>query len=396
MVQPQRSFRVSVARLRRGPSWVQDVFDSDGVGLPRLMGVAGAAAMGLVGALVASADPTPLRIGLALVMVSPWMLDLSRWSLPRLPFAVVAALAAWALIGNTSSSLAEATLIYLATYMGFVGTLPESLLVLALCAAWPLRGAWVQRHIVQGWYLQAVGSTAAWTAGAIARHLQRVVGELRAAQAELAGQAALAERQRIAREIHDVVAHSLAVTMLHLTGARMALGEGNEVVRTALVQAERAGRQSMADIRRTVGLLAPGSGDGAAPPAPGISDIDALVQSYRAAGMDLGLEVTGDPGPVSLPAGLGLYRILQESLTNAAKHAPGHRTEISLSYESNSAWLKVTSQGPSAPSAGHDGMGIPGMRQRAELLGGELCAGPTAQGWVVESRLPLVGEATAS
>ena len=127
---------------------MQDVFDSDGVGLPRLMGVAGAAAMGLVGALVASADPTPLRIGLALVMVSPWMLDLSRWSLPRLPFAVVAALAAWALIGNTSSSLAEATLIYLATYMGFVGTLPESLLVLALCAAWPLRGAWVQRHIV--------------------------------------------------------------------------------------------------------------------------------------------------------------------------------------------------------------------------------------------------------
>ena len=74
-----------------------------------------------------------------------------------------------------------------------------------------------------------------------------------------------------------------------------------------------------------------------------ISDIDALVQSYRAAGMDLGLEVTGDPGPVSLPAGLGLYRILQESLTNAAKHAPGHRTEISLSYESNSAWLKVFS-----------------------------------------------------
>jgi len=242
VAQPQRLFRVSVARLRRGPGWAQDVFDSDGVALPRLMGVAGAAAMGLVAALVASADPTPLRIGLALVMVSPWMLDLSRWSLPRLPFAVVAALAAWALIGNTSNSLAEATLIYLATYMGFVGRLPESLLVLALCAAWPLRGAWVQRHIVQGWYLQAVGATAAWTAGAIARHLQRVVGELRAAQEELAGQAALAERQRIAREIHDVVAHSLAVTMLHLTGARMALGDGNEVVRNALVQAERAGR----------------------------------------------------------------------------------------------------------------------------------------------------------
>ncbi|WP_040405612.1 sensor histidine kinase [Amycolatopsis nigrescens] len=202
-------------------------------------------------------------------------------------------------------------------------------------------------------------------------------------------QAILAERQRIARDVHDVVAHSLSITLLHLTGARRALEEDGDVDEAidGLTDAERAGRAAMADIRRTVALLA-GSSSGTRP-LPGVDDIAVLVERTRAAGLDVRYEQEGDLTAVGASDGLGLYRIAQESLTNIAKHAPDASAEVLLWADAASTRLTVRNGLPAAvPSPVGSGSGLPGMSARAEQLGGALHAGPSGEHWVVDIMVP--------
>jgi signal transduction histidine kinase len=218
--------------------------------------------------------------------------------------------------------------------------------------------------------------------------------ELKSAEAGLAQRAAADERQRIAREVHDVVAHSLAVTMLHVTGARMALRRDPLEAAEALEQAEALGRQSLAEVRRIVGLLQPG-GAGVAPSLPGATDLPALVEQFRHAGLDIGLTVDGDLDRVAPSSGLALYRIAQESLTNVTKHAPGAAADVRVAVHNGSVRLEVANAAPpraaekAEPGAG---LGLPGMRDRAQSLGGVLRAGTTHDGdaWRVEAELPTL------
>jgi signal transduction histidine kinase len=200
-------------------------------------------------------------------------------------------------------------------------------------------------------------------------------------------QAAIEERHRIARELHDVVAHSLAVTMLNLTGARLALRRSPDEADDALRQAEESGRQSLTDIRRAVGLL----GDGGALAAlPDATDIDALVAEFADAGLPVTLAVEGDVASMSDAAGLALYRIAQESMANVVKHAPGSEARVTLSVDSSSARLAI--RNPCPKSTRHsrgDGLGITGMRERAVLVGGTLDAGADDTGWHVVAELPI-------
>jgi signal transduction histidine kinase len=218
---------------------------------------------------------------------------------------------------------------------------------------------------------------------------QRLVQELRAAQADLAHQAAAEERRRIAGEIHDVAAHSLAVTLLHLTGARMrAQREGAPAwLIDSLAQSERLGRQSLDDVRRTVGLLQD-SGAGTAPPLPGAEDITCLVDEFRAAGLHVTLEVHGATSEVAPATGLALYRITQEALVNIVKHAPGASADIVLDLGADARLRVHNPLSDSGPSDGGTGLGLGGMRERATLLGGWLRAGPDESGWIVECALP--------
>src|SRR5262249_24502513 len=135
-------------------------------------------------------------------------------------------------------------------------------------------------------------------------------------------QAADEERSRITREIHDVVTHSLSVTLLHLTGARRELEQDGDVSDAvgALVDAERLGRHAMPDTRRTIGLLDPDPTS--APAKPGIDDITDLIHNFETAGLALNYRIDGDNAVVTPSIGLGIYRICQESLTNVVKHAP--------------------------------------------------------------------------
>jgi signal transduction histidine kinase len=220
----------------------------------------------------------------------------------------------------------------------------------------------------------------------------------RRARARERSRATLAERERIAREIHDLVAHSLSVTLLHLAGAKHSLRDG-EVTEAmdALDDAERIGRQAMADIRRTIGgLSVAGSDPSSTRPLPAPVYIAALVGEFGAAGLDVRYTVTGDVGRLPAPAGLGLYRITQEALSNVAKHAPRSTVLVSLELARTEARLAVRNDLAGRPRVVEGGAGVPGMTARATGLGGTIRVGPQDDAWVVEVRLPLTADTSCA
>lgn len=239
-----------------------------------------------------------------------------------------------------------------------------------------------------GWLAWTAGTALTGLAAALGRHDRELLAQLREAQADLAERAAAEERNRIARELHDVIAHTLTVALLHVTGARLAVEHDPTEATRSLAEAERLGRESLDEVRRTVGLLrTERGGDGTEPPLPGGGDVGTLVDRFRAAGLEVQFERQGND-PTTLPASVGLavYRILQEGLTNAAKHAAGTAVSVVLDISAGEVSLAVASAG--APGAG-SGLGLTGMRERAELLGGRCVAGPGGPGWLVEATIPL-------
>jgi signal transduction histidine kinase len=214
-------------------------------------------------------------------------------------------------------------------------------------------------------------------------------------------QAVLEERHRIGREVHDLVAHSLSVTMLHLTAARRevedAADQGDparlEDAVAALQDAERVGRRAMADIRGTVSLLSE-DGGGTVSTAPGLDDVPALVADFHRAGLAVAYEATGDLRDVPASTALGLFRIIQESLANVAKHAPGAGVQVRLDVAHDPGLLVVTSDLPRGARRNAGGSGLSGMAERAAQLGARFSAGPVDRSWVVRVELPR-GDVTA-
>ena len=214
---------------------------------------------------------------------------------------------------------------------------------------------------------------------------------------EATAQAAVQEeRARIARELHDVVAHNVGLIVLQAGGARSVLGTDPERARTALRQVEETGRQTLAEMRHLVGILRVDEGANRQP-LPRLERLPALVDEARAAGLTVELEVEGLA--VGLPAGLELaaYRLIQEALTNVRKHAPTSRAQVRLCYEPDRLRVEVSDDGgPSgalhdpARNASGPGHGLIGMRERVQLYGGRLTTGPMpGGGFRVEAILPL-------
>jgi signal transduction histidine kinase len=279
--------------------------------------------------------------------------------------------------------------------VGAVGTLSGAVggfLAAVSAVALLLAGSALHRLDAVVLYLGFVAG--AWLIGYLMRTQRLLLAEQIRVQEALAEHAAADERRRIAREVHDVIAHSLSVTLLHVTGARRALQQDRDVddAVEALEQAEQLGRQAMADIRRTVGLLDSGPKKGAQiAPEPGIDDIGVLVEDFERAGLAVTLSADGPTQRVSAAVGLAVYRIIQESLTNIAKHAPDSKSAVLLSISPTSVRLAVNSRLPAAVAAtpSPEGRGLRGMRQRVELLGGAIDAGPTPDGWSVCAEIPL-------
>ena len=229
-------------------------------------------------------------------------------------------------------------------------------------------------------------------AGLMVRWGARAVFAERQARAEAYERATLAERDRIAREIHDLVAHSLSVTMLQVTAARRILNDLpdptddiSEAVE-ALSDAERIGRQAMADIRQTVSGMSVSRGR---QPLPTVEDLPALIEQFRAAGQQVDFTHTGDVLSLSAPVSLGLYRVAQESLANVVKHAGGAAAEVDLEITARQARLTVrNTAAPARTPTDAFGTGLAGMKARIEQLGGHLTAGHGGEAWIVQAIVP--------
>lgn len=269
---------------------------------------------------------------------------------------------------------------------------PIALLAIAELVVFDLNGYlhWGAEGAHQGFPMYCIGVLLGWMVGVMMQYQRRYLYQEREYQDIRAARAAEEERRRIAREVHDVIAHSLSVTLLHLTAARRALQTDRDVDEAvdALTDAERLGRQAMADIRRTVGLL--GAGPAKPAPEPGLSDFDELIGDFVNAGLDVRYQHRGDVDAVSPAVGLALYRIGQESLANVVKHAPGAPVTVRLDVDSRTVRLSVANTLPVEPPGNSgQGMGLSGMRQRAELLGGQFTAGQDRDAWSVRVHFPL-------
>jgi signal transduction histidine kinase len=241
-----------------------------------------------------------------------------------------------------------------------------------------------------GWGAWLAGVTLTAAFGLLIRHERDLLRQLRLAQAGLAEQARTQERNRIARELHDVIGHTLTVSLLHVQSARLAVEHDPADAARALAEAERLGRECLAEVRTTVGILREDDDADRTAPRPGASGLLALAEQYRCAGADVTLTIEGDTAGLPATTGLAVYRIAQEALTNAAKHAPGAPTEVRLRVSPGEVMLTADSR--TVPVKGpRTGLGVVSMRERAESVGGSCEAGPGGRGWLVRARLPLNG-----
>ncbi|MFE3505197.1 sensor histidine kinase [Kitasatospora sp. NPDC059160] len=216
----------------------------------------------------------------------------------------------------------------------------------------------------------------------------------------LADRAVADERRRIARELHDIVAHHITTMQLMAGGARANLGD-QEVVRDALVVLESSGRLALREMRQLLNVLRTGDEPDAAPPLPqpGVEDLERLVDESRVAGLPTEFTVDGPPRPLPPTVGLTVFRIVQEGLTNARKYAGPARATVRLAYHPDRVTVEVRDDGGGAPPAeptGRAGYGLLGMRERVALHGGTLATGPQpGGGFAVAAELPLTDAESA-
>jgi signal transduction histidine kinase len=202
--------------------------------------------------------------------------------------------------------------------------------------------------------------------------------------------AAAEERVRLARELHDVVGHSVSVMVVQAGAERLALGDERPATREALLAIERTGREALAEMSRLLGILRRDEETLALAPRPSLTHIDALIATVREAGVPVALHIEGDQG--SLPPGVDVsaYRILQEALTNVVKHAGPATASVVVRYAGGAVEIEVTDDGYGRDHPNGLGYGLAGMRERVELHGGTFQAGRrNAGGFVVKARLPL-------
>ncbi len=229
----------------------------------------------------------------------------------------------------------------------------------------------------------------AWTVGRIVRRQNLLVTALARDQEARERAAAANERTRLARELHDVVAHSVSTIVVQAEAGAALLDHDPERARQSFDSITVSGRQALAELRRMLGLLRSGDGEPAREPQPGLEQLASLVEQMRAVGLPVDVAIEGDARP--LPAGVDLsaYRILQEALTNTLKHALPARASVTVRYRAEGVELEVVDDGKTSSRDGRRGHGIAGMRERVQLYGGTLETGRRAEGgFAVKALIP--------
>ena len=347
-----------------------------------------AVALVAVGTEPSSSSGDLLLVGLPVVAFGLWAY-LPGVPLPALALAVIVPVAAAQRSGELEPLLFELSLLAFVVARWSQSRTTAIALGLLTVATPVAAAVALDADIgVPNWIM---GTIFPWVVGrAFARHGQ-VAAELEATRRELAEQALLAERRRIARDVHDFVGHGLAAVMLQVTSARHVLHRDLAAAEDALRSAEEVGRRSMQELRRTLTLLRRDDESGVAPPLPTAAEIPELVDQARAGGLAVEFRTEGDLNRIPPGVGLAVYRIAQEALANAARHAPRARTVLGLELTNGRVAIVAETTGPVTASSEkrRPRYGLIGMQERAAALGGEFAAGPTPDGWRVSCRFPL-------
>jgi signal transduction histidine kinase len=354
----------------------------------------------IIGATGALAAPS-----LALAVVAGGALVLRR----RAPVAVLATILAAGVaivaLGDDPSGLSMLIALYTtAAYCELRVSLAA--LVLTAATAATLSAVTVdapgrQTSATFGAIIAAALTIGAWALGAYAQTRRRYLRELqeRAASAErereqLARIAVHEERASIARELHDIVAHSVSVMLLGVRGARDVLRSAPDAAEETLARVERSGEQSLAELRRILALLREPEQTAQSHPQPSLAELNGLVAGYREAGLPVRLEVIGEPTPLASGVELSVYRIVQEALTNTLRHTDPSNVTVTLAFRDSRLELEVVDDGKPTLGVLTPGQGLVGMRERVALLGGELETGQRqGGGFRVAAQLPLGGDA---
>ena len=239
-----------------------------------------------------------------------------------------------------------------------------------------------------------------WLAGYALREraAQAEAAEERATYAEREREAAARiavaeERARIARELHDIVAHAVSVMVLQVGAVRHKLPQTLEEDRDALTGVEQAGRAALAEMRRLLGAMRHDGQDLELTPQPGLDGLDSLLQEVGRAGLPVRLHRDGDPFPLPRAIDLSAYRIIQEGLTNALKHARASHADVTVRYGSDELQIEIRDDGRGATTTDGLGHGLVGIRERVKIYGGEMITGiATGGGFILSTRLPLSGD----
>jgi signal transduction histidine kinase len=340
-------------------------------------------------------DPgSPVELALVIAAATGFVLSAA---VDRIPSAVVAVLVTALLAtamwrhGNLEVALfiPVLTTLYAAWHLN---SLTKTLVITAAAAAAPLVVSTAIPEEEIAWTPWAAANVVMFVLGRNLRRQRALITQLEAAREALAQQAVANERQHIARELHDLAGHTLAAVLLHVTGARHVLRRDLDEAERALLQAETVGRGSLEQIRFTVASLRIREREWD-PALPGSADLVGLVEEYRRAGLEVRALVAGPAAGIDGPVGTALHRIGREALANVARHAPGNRVEFAVDLDATTGEVRlvVADHGRAPAGQGHDEghFGLVGMRERARALGGDLDAGPTADGWRIEARLPL-------
>ncbi len=343
-----------------------------------------------------TAAPTPGIVAALAIALVPWALVAGGIKVPALVvIAVSAGSTAWLVIrldDQAALFLGVVTCTWVAA-QGLRWMSALSIIAFTVVSVGCEMVHYKNADVSAGWIIWSTGMLFGWFAGTLLFRQQLLTDQLAAARLDLARAAAEHERKAIAREVHDIVGHSLTVVLLNIAGARRHLSTNPAAAAEALERAESISRDSLETVRSVVGLLSTNGDSQRDAPLPGGSDVVPLLDQARRSGLPVSVDISGNPGELEPALGLTIVRLLQEALANASRHAPGETIEIGLRIDPNTVTATVSNSmahGTPATSAttARAGLGVASMTDRVAAVNGSLDVGVRDGRWVVHGVLP--------